>query len=199
MNRKIWESCIEESIKFQQLAKEMGYLDLVEKDKDFMRLKQKEFKTSTCGSQHAWIGVNPPIDKYNSLKALYEHAIEKMPFGEYQMCAEQHTKGGIRPHLHILSPVSGNTRKNHIITRLAKAFDVDESSIQVRLTKNKVLLDKWNSYLRGEKVDSKMDDVKKDADYREKNNIPSLYRCPLPVSDASQTEEFASSPEAKKA
>lgn len=178
MNRKIWESCIEESIKFQQLAKEMGYLDLVEKDKDFMRLKQKEFRTSTCGLQHAWIGVNPPIDKYNSLKALYEHAVDKMPYGKYQMCAEQHTKGGVRPHLHILLEVSSNERKSHIITRLAKAFDVEESSIQARISKNKVLIDKWRQYLRGEKADSKMDDVKKDAEYREKNNIPHIYNVP---------------------
>lgn len=175
MNRKIIESCIEESIKFQQLAKEMGYLDLVEKDKDFMRRRIHELKTSNVGRPHAWIGVNPPVDKYNSLKALYEQAVESMPYGAYQLCAEQHTKGGIRPHLHILMEVSSNTRKNHIITRLAKAFELEESSIQVRISKNKVLIDKWRQYLRGEKADSKKDDVKKDAEYRENNNIPHIY------------------------
>lgn len=172
------EACIEESIKFQQLAKDMGYLDLVEKDKDFMRRRIHEFKTSNVGIPHAWIGVNPPVNKYNSLKALYEHAVAEMPYGKYQMCAEQHTKGGVRPHLHILLEVSSNERKSHIITRLAKVFDVEESSIQARISKNKVLIDKWRQYLRGEKADSKMDCVKLDAEYRQNNNIPHIYNVP---------------------
>lgn len=179
MNKKIWEDSCEESFKFRQLCQRLGYLDLIEKDKKFMEchLKKLRGQKDSGNSNYAWIGVNPPPDTY-TLKELYNLCVEKFPYREYEMVAEQFTTGGIRPHLHILLKVSGNTRKNHVISRLSKVFEIEAASVQVRISSNVSLVERWRKYLQGEKSDTKSEYVSKDKEYRENNNIPHIYICP---------------------
>lgn len=164
---------VAESIKFQELCERLGYTDLLDKDKNYMQVKYTPIKKENF----VWIGINPEVGTY-TMEALYSHAISKMPFRAYELVVEQHTDGGIRPHLHILAACSGNSRKNHIITRMAKIFDIQENFVQVRITNSSSLVDKYKKYLRGEKTDSKQDNVEKDRVDREKYNIPHIYICP---------------------
>lgn len=166
---------VAESIKFQELCERLGYTDLIEKDKNFMQVKYTPIKKDNF----AWIGINPEVGTY-TMEALYSHAVSKLPYSAYELVVEQHTDGGIRPHLHILVRISGNARKNHIITRMAKIFDIQENFVQVRITNSSSLVEKYKKYLRGEKTDSKTENVSKDKIDREKNNIPDIYICPPP-------------------
>lgn len=164
---------VAESIKFQELCERMGYTDLLDKDRNFMQVKYTPIKKENF----VWIGINPEVGTY-TMEALYSHAISKLPYRAYELVVEQHTEGGIRPHLHILASGSANTRKNHIITRMAKIFGIQENFVQVRITNSSSLVDKYRKYLRGEKTDSKQDNVIKDRGDREKYNIPHIYICP---------------------
>lgn len=134
----------------------------------------KELKNKPQGAEnHAWIGINPPPGEY-TLKELYEKLLKDNPYPGSLATVEQHTEGGIRPHIHQLVRVSSNTRKNHIITKLSKVYDLNPQSIQVNITKNKVLIDKWEAYLNGSKKDSKLENVELDLKDREKDGIPNL-------------------------
>lgn len=126
-----------------------------------------------AGEQYAWIGINPPPNTY-SLLELYQRLLLVNPYPSSIAAVEQHTHGGLRPHIHQLVRVSLNTRKNHVITKLAKAWGLEPTSIQVTLTKSIVLKAKWTAYLEGRKVDSKMDKVERDREDREKVGVPHL-------------------------
>ena len=180
LNRKIMENSVVEALKFQELCLRMGYDDLYEKDKKYMSAITKP----TAVQKYAWVGINPEVGAF-TLKELYDKAVLTIPYREYEMTAEQFTKGGIRPHLHILIKVSANARKNHIIARLAKVFDIAEQSVQVRISHNLSLVSQWQKYLKGEKSECKLEDVEKDREYRENNNIPHIYNAKLPSSSCS--------------
>lgn len=191
MNKKIWEDSCVESAKFRQLCVKFNMPDLIEKDKKFMDAQRKElFKKSNEKSKFAWIGLNPPPNTY-TLKELYELCVDKFPYRGYEMVAEQFTQGGIRPHLHILLKVSDNSRKNHIISRLAKSFEMDAASVQVRISNNYSLIDRWQKYIQGEKSDTKMEYVNNDKEYRQNNNIPHIYRDVLSTSGCNESQEKA--------
>lgn len=135
---------------------------------------EKELKAKPHGvDNYAWIGINPPPGEY-TLKELYEKLLKDNPYTPSQAVVEQHTEGGIRPHIHQLVRVSSNTRKNHIITKLSKVYGLNPQSVQVNITKNKILIDKWEGYLSGSKKDNKMENVELDKIDREKDNIPDL-------------------------
>jgi len=126
------------------------------------------------GIPYAWIGINPPPGKYN-MTELYNMALAQLPYGNYELCVEQNTKGGIRPHIHLLAPIGVTARKNHIITRLAKIFDVSEQSINVTISTNKVLKDKWTNYIHGDKAAEKLENVEQDKKDRIALNLPDFF------------------------
>lgn len=96
---------------------------------------EKELKNEPTGSEnYAWIGINPPPGDY-TLKELYEKLLKDNPYSPSSAVVEQHTEGGIRPHIHQLVRVSSNTRKNHIITKLSKIYGLNPQSVQVNITK----------------------------------------------------------------
>lgn len=135
-------------------------------------MKQAEAKAP--GKGYAFVGVNPPVGQY-SLKELYDFAVDKYPYPDIEMVVEQHTLEGIRPHLHILQPVSDNARKNHIITRLSNLFKVKRECVHVVVSRSSIVISRWRQYLHGEKKDEKQDNVEKDIKAREYYNIPHIY------------------------
>ena len=141
--------------------------------------KQDEAKHPAKG--YAFVGVNPPVGQY-SLKALYDFAVDKYPYDDYLLCVESNTSAGIRPHLHILQPVSDNVRKNHIITRLSNLFKVERECIDVNVSRSSIVISRWRKYIHGEKKDEKQDNVAKDIKDREYNNIPHIYNKNGPIS-----------------
>lgn len=122
----------------------------------------------------AFVGINPPIGQY-SMKELYNLAVDKYPYKDYIMVVEQNTKGGVRPHLHISHSVSDNTRKNHVISRLANIFKVEKVCINVDVSRSFVVISRRLKYIRGEKKEEKQDDVEKDIKDRNNFNIPHIY------------------------
>lgn len=111
-------------------------------------------------------------------------AKEHLPYDSYEMVVEQHTDGGVRPHVHALIEVKATTRKNHMITRLARIFKIQENFVSVCITSVPSLLDRYRRYLRGEKSLVKSENVVKDQEVREKLGIPHLYQ-KLPKSNVS--------------
>lgn len=177
-NRRILDEKIKCALDFQELMISLGKFDLAEKDHErSVKLYNSGPMDKKGSTSFAWVGINPEVGAY-AFEELYHYAVEKVPFPEYQMCVEQHTKGGIRPHIHLLVKVSKNTRKNHIIKRLAKLFNVADESVQVRLSCSTGQIDAWSKYLRGEKAASKLEDVAKDRTDRANKNIPDVYKCP---------------------
>lgn len=174
-SRRRREDAIKIALEFHENLERMGLHDLAEKDR---QLCAKLYDSKPPAKElFAWVGINPELKSF-SFEELYRFAVEKVPFDEYQMAVEQHTKGGIRPHLHLLIKVSKNTRKNHIVTRLAKLFNIANNCIQVRLSCNDAQIEAWLKYLSGDKSASKLEDVAKDREDRQKYNIPDIYKCP---------------------
>lgn len=167
---------VRDSLKFQELAHSLGYDDLAEKDHQYM-LKTVNLSAATL-IRFAWIGINPPVDPSNSMLDLYNYAKDNLPYKKYTMTVEQNTGGGVRPHLHILAEVGANARKNHIITRLSKIFNIPENFVSVQLSINSSLVDKWRKYLQGEKKECKLDNVGQDTRDRNELGIPHIYKKP---------------------
>lgn len=164
----------------QRAREQLKFLEQCERfspDKlDFFRQSflAEEKAESTFGTQaYAWIGVNPPPETH-SLNSLYNLYMEKGCVYGGKAVLEQHTENGVRPHIHILTKVGQNVRKNHIISRLAKIYDLKEQSIDVNISKNKMLIDKWERYIIGDKKENKLLNCEKDFNDREKNGIPHL-------------------------
>lgn len=122
----------------------------------------------------AWIGINPPPNTI-SLGELFDKGKELLPYKHYIMCVEQHTDGGIRPHLHILATVSKTTRAKYEIPRLAKIFNIKESSVELKITCNEGLNLQREAYIFGEKTEEKQEKVLKDKEIRETLGIPDYY------------------------
>jgi len=177
LNRKIWEASCVESLKFRELCQANGWTEAIERDKKFMEAQHKKLYSKQSRDYYAWIGVNPPVNT-TTLKELYDTAVKIMPYRGYEMTPEIQTKNGQRPHLHILLKINSNTRKQHIVAKLAKAFKLNTQSVDVSISSSSSLVETWRRYLRGEKTDSKQEFVDKDKIYREDNNIPHIYKCP---------------------
>lgn len=156
--------------------------DMVQEFKQ--QFEQEEASKSKFGESYAWIGINPPPGTI-SLYELYEKLLKVNPYKTGHALIEQNTEAGIRPHIHQLCKVSDNTRKNHIITRLSKLYGVEPQSIDVNISKNKVLVQKWQGYVCGNKKIAKQHLVEKDIEDRDKLGIPhvvefsdlSIYKC----------------------
>ena len=162
-----------EDFKLLDLIESLGEKHRETYDKVKSRMMKYD-EAKAPGKSYAFVGVNPPCGQY-SLKELYEFCVKNYPYPGFLMCVEQNTPGGIRPHLHIAHPVSENTRKNHIISRLAKLFQVDPNSIDVSVSKSSIVLSRWVKYIHGEKKQEKQDNVEKDIKDRQYYNIPHIY------------------------
>lgn len=133
----------------------------------------EEQSKSQFGESYAWIGINPPPSTI-TLNELYEKLLKVNPYKNGTAVVEQNTEGGVRPHIHQLCKISSNTRKNHIITRLSKLYGLEPQSIDVNISKNKLLVAKWKEYVEGNKKDDKMNNVGRDVEDREKYGIPHI-------------------------
>lgn len=122
---------------------------------------------------YLWLGINPPIGSYTLLE-LYSKLLKENPYPGSVACLEQNTRGGIRPHIHLLAKVSSNTRKNHVISKISKSWSLVPQSIDASLSKSSSLVSKWNGYIRGSKTADKMENVELDRIDREKYSIPNL-------------------------
>ena len=139
------------------------------------RMKKADVEAPPPSSKSvAFVGINPPIGQY-SLKELYDFAVDRYPYKDYIMVVEQNTKGGVRPHLHLAHPVTDNTRKNHVIARLAKIFEIEQNSVDVKISRSFIVISRWLKYIRGEKKEEKQEDVEKDIKDRDYYNIPHIY------------------------
>lgn len=123
----------------------------------------------------AWIGINPPPNTI-SLVDLFNKGKELIPYRRYLMCVEQHTEGGIRPHLHILARVTETTRAKYEIPRLAKLFNLNPNSIECKITCIDGINQQREKYILGEKTEDKQEKVLKDRKIRETLGIPQFYQ-----------------------
>lgn len=119
---------------------------------------------------HAWIGVNPPPGTV-TMRELIDIPL---PYQNYEMVVEQHTAGGLRPHLHILAKVSKTTRPKTEINRLAKLYNLLPSSIDYKISINSVITNAHRAYIRGNKASEKAENTASDREAREKESIPHL-------------------------
>lgn len=139
--------------------------------------KIKEKFDSIGGKTHLWIGINPPPEKY-TMKELYNKMLDvssrqKIKFfrEKFIWCVEQHTKSGIRPHIHLML-MDARVKPSRVIETLAKAFDVSKNSIECKRHFNNHLLQEHILYIKGEKVTDKQSDVALDICSRLDLEIP---------------------------
>jgi len=167
---------MEENLKFLELLENplfnpKGTPEQIQSYKNMLLKKEAKHPSQS----YAMVGINPPPGTF-SLKDLYDFCVEHYPYKDYIMCVEQHTGSGvIRPHLHILHPISPDARKNHVITRLAKVFKLERQSIDVSISRSSIVISRQEKYIRGEKKEEKLENVEKDIKDREYYNIPNIY------------------------
>lgn len=132
---------------------------------------------SMQGKNHLWVGINPPPDKY-TMKQLYEkmddvvHRPKITFFREgYLWNIEQNTKGGIRPHIHLML-LDNKVKPSRVIETLAKVFDLEKNSVECKRLFSNHMYNEHIDYLHGVKRDEKSDDVAKDIVDRLDLDIP---------------------------
>ncbi len=141
---------------------------------ELKRLKDKYDRLG--GRSHHWIGINPPPDTI-SLIDLYEKmekTIKKYSmFNDvnYLYCVEQHTDGGIRPHVHMMLENMA-VKPNRIIKTLATAMGVKETSINIETYRKNLLFKEHIKYLQGEKCEEKEKNINLDKEARGVYGIP---------------------------
>ncbi len=126
--------------------------------------------------KYAAVTINPPVS-YLSFKELWLYALDKFPFEHYEMVIEQNTSGGkIRPHLHILVPISVNDRKHQLIDRIFTRMDLpSKECVNLKTITKMKDLTAWRNYLKGLKTPEKGSLCEKDAFDRITFEIPPLF------------------------
>lgn len=140
--------------------------------KRFIEEERAELK-SELSDPVAFIGINPPSNSI-SLRELYEQCLTTLT-DQGEAVVEQNTSEGIRPHVHYLCKVSSNARKNHLITKYSKLFNLPSNFISVQISKNAATQVAWNKYVSGDKQQSKSEFVELDFKDREKLGIPHKF------------------------
>lgn len=142
------------------------------------RIKKLQEKFEDLGGKtHLWVGINPPPGKFSMLE-LYDKMTEiaqrpKISFfrDNFMWNIEQNTKGGVRPHIHLML-LDKKVKPSRVIETLSKAFDIPKSSIECKRNFNNHLMPEHIAYLKGSKTDSKSEDVAKDICDRLDLGIP---------------------------
>lgn len=139
-------------------------------------LLRDKYLNSDTSSDHTWIGINPPPEKYNltSLQnkmVSYTSGSKHCRENYYIYCVEQHTNNGIRPHIHFLVKTSA-VKPNRWVTQLVKHFGIQPNFIDVKINRNNYLLKEHINYIKGEKQDSKNANTQDDKAERVKQDLP---------------------------
>lgn len=138
------------------------------------RLKDKYDRLG--GRAHHFIGINPLPDTIG-MKELYEkmeRIVKKYAmFSEtnYLYCVEQHTDGGIRPHIHMMLE-NMSAKPNRIIKTLATALNLKETSINIETFRKNLLWKEHINYIIGEKCEEKEKNINLDKEARVLYGIP---------------------------
>lgn len=141
--------------------------------KEVEKLQVKHDKQA--GRTHHWIGINPPPKQY-TLETLYEAMSEGIgkynmfEEGSYMYTLEQHTSGGIRPHIHLF--LISNQRPARIIDLLAKHFKIPKPSIDLKTYRKSILWKEHIEYIMGNKKEEKQENVEQDNIDKQNVNIP---------------------------
>jgi len=141
---------------------------------EMKRLKDKYDRLG--GRSHHWVGINPPPDSI-SLLELYnkmEKIIKKYSmFSEtnYLYSVEQHTEGGVRPHIHLMLE-NMSAKPSRIIKTLATAMELKETSINIETYRKGMLFKEHIKYIIGEKIEEKENNIKLDKEARLLYGIP---------------------------
>lgn len=87
---------------------------------------------------------------------------------------EIYRTNGMHPHVHM--KLETQLTKSKIIEKLMRCKNGSKLILKKEMIDVKSFQPYHDKYLAGEKVEAKMDCVMKDADYREKNGIPHIFR-----------------------
>lgn len=88
----------------------------------------------------------------------------------YLMCIEQNTSKGVRPHIHLM--LETKVRPARIIEQLAKHFKIQKPSVDLKKYSHSILWDEYINYIKGNKKDEKLEDVRRDVQDRTSLGIP---------------------------
>lgn len=87
---------------------------------------------------------------------------------------EIYRTNGLHPHVHM--KLETQLTKSKIIEKLMRCKNGSKLILKKEMVDVKPYLSCHDAYLAGQKTDEKMDCVRRDAEYREKNNIPHIFR-----------------------
>ncbi|AXH77445.1 MAG: putative replicase [Cressdnaviricota sp.] len=118
--------------------------------------------------QHMWVGINPYSDNDSTadIDKLYQ-LLENLNKLKFYACIESHTENGYRPHIHMM--LFTNHKPYRVRDILSKNFKCKKNFIE---TQNSSLYDAHIEYLRGNKVNTKLQFVEADIKEREEKGIP---------------------------
>lgn len=135
----------------------------------------KKVPSNKLKQNFAAITINPPVS-FKGFKELWLYALDKFPYERYEMVIEQNTNGGIRPHLHILVPISPNDRKHQIVDKVFMRMNLpSKECVNVRTISKEKDLQAWRNYLQGLKKPEKDSLVQQDSFDRSACNIPDIF------------------------
>lgn len=128
---------------------------------------------------HTFIGINPPPDTV-SMMDLWEKT--KQLEGRYiwakgedmSYVVEQHTDGGVRPHVHLMIRGLLTQRPAYIAARLGDHYDISASSCEVNHFRKKRAYGEHVKYIQGIKKEEKEENTELDRQDRETLGIPHI-------------------------
>lgn len=128
---------------------------------------------------HTFIGICPPPDTV-SMMELWERT--KQLEGRYiwakgdhmSYVVEQHTDGGVRPHVHLMIRGLLTQRPAYIASRLGDHYDISASSCDVKHYRKKRAYGEHVKYIQGIKKDEKVEHTELDRQDRETLGIPHI-------------------------
>lgn len=150
--------------------------------------EKSEKKKKLTNGLYAFVTINFTMEKFNQTEIIkkLEKLGESTWIYKWRAVFEFNTKGGIRPHIHMLIRKSKEkdqyTRYGplNILSRLASVFGgyiLGKESIKVEMIDeiSTVIIEQKNNYINGEKKEEKMAYVRLDCEERDKRQMKAVY------------------------
>lgn len=146
-------------------------LRLSQKLKD---LKKKALKELSL-TKWRWVMISCKPDMQPAkLAELAESVVKNKPFRKYAYCLEfTGEKQQYHPHVHLLYEIN-DSKPSADIKQFMRKFDTINNCVNIDEIMENQLKEKL-CYIKGEKQESKLWQVKLDKEIREKNNIKDFY------------------------
>lgn len=131
---------------------------------------------------HQFITISlPPVfkDNLDQLKEKMAKLVKWKWIGIYTWSVEQRGTSletlGEGLHIHLLNKPKAKKRPSHIIREVSQLFKIKKNFVDVDTKNDLEIYNTRQAYIRGNKVDTKLDKVKMDYLFRKNKNLCNVY------------------------